>query len=157
MKKALKLVAALLLVIFAIMQFFRPDRTNPPVIESENLASSTTIPAEVAAILKRSCKDCHSNETVYPWYSNVAPASWFLADHIENAREHMNFSLWNTYKAEKKARRLEEMCEEITAGAMPLPSYLWLHRDAVLTADDKKILCDWSAAEKVKIEWQDLD
>ncbi len=154
MKKALKLVAGLLFVVFAIIQFFRPDRANPPVIEAEDIRASIAIPAEVDSILKRSCKDCHSNETVYPWYSNVAPVSWFLSDHIANGREHMNFSIWNTYKTEKKVRRLEEMCEEITAGAMPLPSYLWLHRDAVLTDDDKKILCDWSAAEKARIEGQ---
>lgn len=152
--KSFKVALILLVVIFAVLQFFRPDRTNPAVVEAENIRATMAIPAEVDAILKRSCKDCHSNETVYPWYSNVSPASWFLVGHITEAREHMNFSLWNTYSSSKQARRLEEICEEITAGAMPLPSYLWIHRDAVLTADDKQILCTWTAAEKARIEGQ---
>lgn len=155
--KSLKAALVLLAVTFAVLQFFRPDRTNPAVVEAEDITAAMAVPVEVDAILQRSCKDCHSNETVYPWYSNISPVSWFLVDHIGEAREHMNFSLWNTYSSSKQARRLEEICEEISAGAMPLPSYLWIHRDAVLTADDKQILCTWTAAEKARIEGQNSD
>lgn len=150
--KGFKVALIMFAAIFAVLQFFRPDRTNPTVVEAENITAAMAIPAEVDAILSRSCKDCHSHETEYPWYSNVSPASWFLVGHITEARKHMNFSVWNTYSSSKQARRLEEICEEITAGAMPLPSYLWLHRDAVLSEADKQILCEWSSAEKARIE-----
>jgi hypothetical protein len=102
--------------------------------------------------LKRSCNDCHSNETVYPWYSNISPFSWLLAEHIEEGRRELNFSVWTTYSAKKKRRKLDEVCEQITSGEMPHNQYLWIHRDAVLSQEDKKILCDWAETEKAKIE-----
>lgn len=143
MKKLLKITAILIVLTFAVLQFFRPDHTNPPIV----MADSLQAPADVHAVLSRSCNDCHSNNTVYPWYSNVSPFSWFLADHIEHGRSELNFSIWNTYSPDKKLRKLEEICEQVESGFMPLPSYLWIHRDAALNEDEAKMLCDWTAAE----------
>lgn len=150
-KKILKIIAVLIFVGFIVIQFFRPDFSNPPIIEAETLEASTAIPENVSAILNRSCKDCHSNETVYPLYSNVAPVSWWLAEHIGDAQREMNFSVWNTYETRRKERKLEEICEQIQAKAMPLPSYLWAHWDAQLSDEDIKILCEWAEREKAKI------
>jgi len=152
MKKALKIAAAVIFIGFIIAQFFRPDRTNPSIVQAETLQSSANIPADVQNVLSRSCNDCHSNNTVYPWYSNVSPFSWFLADHIENGRAEMNLSIWNTYSASKKSKKLEEICDEVKSGAMPMPSYLWLHRDAALTESDVKLLCSWALDEKAAID-----
>jgi hypothetical protein len=151
MKKILKFIAVVLFVAFVAIQFYRPDWANPPIIQAETLEASAAIPEEVAPILTRSCNDCHSNKTVYPWYSNVSPFSWLLADHINEGRRELNFSIWNTYTAKKKRHKYDEICEQVTSGEMPHNQYLWLHREAQLSAEDKKLLCDWAETEKSKI------
>jgi len=150
-KKILKRIAILSVVVFIAMQLYRPDRTNPPIVQAETLEATTQVPENVAAILKRSCNDCHSHQTVYPWYSNVAPFSWGLAFHIDEGQLELNYSIWNTYSAKKKQRKFDEMCEQVTSGAMPHNQYLWLHSEARLSEADKKILCDWAEIEKAKI------
>lgn len=152
MKKFLKIMVIMAVTAFVVLQFFRPDRRNPPIVEAETLDAAMAVPADVQAVLSRSCNDCHSHKTVYPWYSNVSPFSWFLADHIEHARSEVNFSVWNTYDAKKKAHKLDEICEMVEAGAMPLPSYLWIHRDAVLSESDAGTLCYWAKQEKRQLE-----
>ena len=154
MKKPLKVIALVLAVAFIAVQFYRPDRTNPPVMESETLEAATQIPENVQAILKRSCNDCHSNQTNYPWYSNVSPFSWLLVNHINDGRRHLNLSVWATYDAKKKHRKLEEICEQVKMGEMPLNQYLWIHRDANLSDADRTLLCDWAQTEKNKISEQ---
>lgn len=152
MKKALKIIAVVLFVAFAVLQFFRPDFTNPPVTQAETLQATTQIPENVQAIMKRSCNDCHTNETVYPWYSKIQPSASFLKGHIDDGRRHLNFSVWNTYDSRKKRKKLEEVCEMVNAKTMPLPSYLWIHRSAALSDEETKILCDWATAEKTRLE-----
>ena len=152
MKKALKIIVIVLFAGFIVIQFFRPDFTNPPVVQAETLEATTQVPENVRAILKRSCNDCHTNETVYPWYSKIQPSAWFLKDHIDHGREHLNFSVWNTYEMRKKRHKLEEVCEQVNAKFMPLPSYLWVHRSAALSDEEGKILCDWATAEKTRLE-----
>ncbi len=151
-KKIVKIVVILLAVAFVIIQFIRPDRTNPAEDPSQTLEASTQIPDDVRMILSRSCADCHSNRTAYPWYSNVAPVSWFLNDHINEGRRELNISVWNTYEPKKKARKLGEICEQVEKGEMPLPSYLWIHWDARMQPGDAKRLCEWAEGEKDKIE-----
>lgn len=151
MKKALKIVIVVLVVAFVAIQFYRPDRTTAPIVQAETLEASTQVPENVAATLKRSCNDCHSNQTVYPWYAEIAPASWLLANHIDEGRREVNFSVWNTYSAKKKIRKLDEICQQITDGEMPHYQYLWIHGNAKLSDDDKKMLCDWARTETAKI------
>jgi hypothetical protein len=144
MKKIVKIVVIVLAIAFVIAQFIRPSFTNPPVNAAETLGASVTVPDNVEAILKRSCNDCHSNTTSYPWYSQISPVSWFLNNHIEEGRGELNWSVWNTYPAKKKDRKLDEVCEQVKTGEMPLPSYLWIHRDAALSEADANTLCDWA-------------
>jgi len=151
MRKILKIIAVVLFITFVAVQFYRPSQINPPIVAAETLEATTEIPETVAAILKRSCSDCHSNETVYPWYSNISPFSWLLAEHIEEGRRELNVSVWNTYSAKKKRHKLDEVCEQVTSDAMPHNQYLWIHREALLSQEDKKVLCDWAEAEKAKI------
>ncbi len=139
MKKIILYVAASLAVIFVVIQFVPVEgRENPPV------ESDIDAPAEVAAILRRSCYDCHSHETRWPWYSRVAPASWLVARDTVEAREHLNFSIWNQYNAEKKAHKLEEIWEEVESGEMPLWFYVPLHPESKLSEGDLAVLKDWS-------------
>lgn len=152
MKKALKIFAIILVVAFIAVQFYRPDFTNPPVTEAETLESTTTVPENVHAILKRSCYDCHSNGTAYPWYSKIQPSASFLKFHIDDGRRHLNFSVWNTYDLKKKRHKLEEICEQLEGKHMPLPSYLWIHWDAKLSDDQRKTVCDWATAERARLQ-----
>jgi hypothetical protein len=151
LRKILKITAIILVLGFIGIQFIRPDFTNPPIVASETLGASAAVPADVQLVLSRSCNDCHSNQTTYPWYSKVTPFNWFLADHIDAGRQELNFSTWNTYGVEKKVRKLEEICEVIERAEMPLPSYLWIHGDATLSESDSKLLCDWTKAESQRI------
>lgn len=151
LKKIIKIAALFIVLAFLALQFIRPDFSNPPVVEAETLLASTDVPNEVQHVLLRSCSDCHSNKTRYPWYSNVSPFNWLLSDHIEAARHELNFSVWNTYTQEKKIHKLEEICEQVEQASMPLPSYLWIHRDAVLAEGDAGLLCSWAKAEAARI------
>ncbi len=151
MKKTLKIIIVVLFVAFVAIQFYRPDRTAPPIVEAETLEASTQVPENVRQILTRSCNDCHTNTTNYPWYSQIAPASLFLANHIAEGRGNLNFSTWNNYETNRKRRKLDQICDQVTEKAMPLPSYLWIHRDANLTDEDIKILCDWADKEKARL------
>lgn len=151
-KKILKILAIVIVVALVVIQFFRIDKTNPPIAEGNKIEAALAVPADVHLILGRSCNDCHSNNTIYPWYSNIQPVAWFLKDHIDHGRRELNLSEFSTYSAKKKKRKLEEICEMVESAAMPLPSYLWIHRDAGLSESEKKALCDWSKAEAEKIQ-----
>lgn len=146
MKKALKIAALTLGIAFVAIQFFQIDKTNAEIVQAETLESLVNVPPDIKIILGKACNDCHTNNTRYPWYSYVQPSGWFLKDHVEHGKEHFNMSKFATYDARKREKKLEEICEEVEAGKMPLPSYTWIHRDAVLTENEKKALCDWTVS-----------
>ena len=150
-KKIIKIVLVVLALALIIGQFIRPSHVNPPIVQAETLQASTTVPPEVDTILKRSCGDCHSSETSYPWYSQITPVNWFLNDHIQDGRRELNMSVWNTYPNKKKARKLDELCDQVLKGEMPLPSYLWIHWDAALKPGEADLLCNWAKSEKAKL------
>src|ERR1044071_9091520 len=110
-RKILKWTAVVLAALFGALQFVRPARTNPPVDESRTIAAHLSVTPEVAAILDRSCNDCHSNVTRWPWYSNVAPVSWFVVDHVNVGRSEMNFSDWAQYPTRQQGGLLKEICK----------------------------------------------
>lgn len=129
-----------LLVVFVLIQFLRIDKTNPPVQPDADFITRTHAVAGIAHVLKTSCYDCHSNETAYPWYTNVAPVSWWLKNHISEARQHLNFSEWGTYSSRKADHKLKECVDMTLEGEMPLSSYTWMHRDALLSEEQKQAL-----------------
>lgn len=128
--------------VLGAMQLVPVDRANPP--EDGPLQ----VPAPVAQILERSCDDCHSNRTQWPWYGYVAPASWLLKKDINEGREHLNFSTWRRYDAKKQAKLLKETWKEVEEGEMPLDIYLIMHRDAVLSDADKTVLREWTESAR---------
>jgi hypothetical protein len=152
LKKVVFAIVALLLLAFIAIQFVPVDRSNPPV------TAPLEADEEVIAMLRESCFDCHSNETVWPWYSNVAPMSWLVARDVAEAREHFNFSEWGDYSAGDKAHLAEEAVEEVEEGKMPLPNYLRLHPKAKLTPDDFALLEAWAQeVEAAEHAGRDLD
>jgi hypothetical protein len=143
----LKRIVLGFVIVLAGIQFFRPDRNNPLVDPARSVDATATVPVAVAAVLKRSCYDCHSSETRWPWYSAIVPMGWGVADHVKEGRSHLNFSEWGVYPPKKRVGILEKICDEVREGQMPLKQYLWLHRDARLSEADWKSVCDWSTDE----------
>jgi hypothetical protein len=146
--KILKWAILVVAILFVISQFIRPAMTNPPVDETRTLSARLTVPQDVTNILERSCQDCHSNKTVWPWYSQVAPVSWLLVSDVNEGRRHLNFSDWASYDTTRAPRKLDQMCEQVDHGDMPLWFYLPLHPKSKLTDADKKTLCDWTKSAR---------
>lgn len=140
MKK--KIVIGLLVLLVAI-QLIRVDKTNPPVDVKQDFITITKPPVEIAALLKTACYDCHSNETKYPWYFDVAPVSWWAKGHVNDGRKHLNFSVWGTYKTERQVHKLDEMYGEVEETEMPLSSYALVHAEAKLTPEQKTAMVNW--------------
>lgn len=132
-----------LIFIVVMIQFFRIDKKNPEVNIENDFVAIHNPPEEVSRVLKVACYDCHSNTTEYPWYSNVAPLSWWLKDHIEEGRGELNFSEWGTYNDKRSNHKLEEIIETVEEDEMPLKEYTWTHVDAKLSIEQKKALIQW--------------
>ena len=125
-------------------QFILVNRNNPAVDSSKSIYATQPMPPDVRAAFQRSCKDCHSNETAWPWYSHVAPVSWVVARDVHRARRKMNYSEWGTYSAQQKEDRLEEICEQLTNGEMPDRKYVIFHPSARLTPQERDAACQWT-------------
>ncbi|MET0647908.1 MAG: heme-binding domain-containing protein [Pyrinomonadaceae bacterium] len=151
MRKVLKATVAFFFLLFAGAQLVRPERVNPPASAGQSLAEHARVPPEVVGVLERSCMDCHSNRTDWPWYSNVAPASWFVVDHVNDGRRHLNFSKWGEYERRRADNLLDDICKTARGGSMPLDSYTLLHRSARLAPADVKRLCDWAVEEQRRL------
>jgi hypothetical protein len=139
-----------LVILFAVAQFVGPARTNPISDPAKAITRTIAVPHDVQAILDRSCRDCHTNNTTWPWYSHVAPMSWGVIGHVNNGRGSMNLSDWPA-GPEEAGDLLDKVCKEVKKGKMPLGQYLWLHDDARLSDTDTKKLCDWSNAAASKL------
>ena len=149
--KLLKWVVIVIACLFVVVQFKRPARTNPPVDPSQTIEALTQMTPAVSAILDRSCRDCHSNRTVWPLYTNVSPVSWFIADHVNEGRRNLNLSEWGKYDKDRQAKKLQQMCDLAQDGVMPLSVYTPLHAGSKPTADDIKVLCAWTESERAHL------
>ena len=145
------ILAGLLILALVVLQFFRPEENAGVRDTSSDVMNSSHIPDTVAMILQASCYDCHSNNTIYPWYGKISPVSWYMHNHIREGREHLNFSEWTDYSKPEKIGKLDDLCEEVTSGSMPLRSYLLLHGDARLSAEQVIAICDWTESESMQI------
>lgn len=150
-RKLLKWLVIVLACGFVILQFWRPARTNPVIDPAQSVEAHLQVTPQVASILDRSCNDCHSNKTSWPWYTNVSPVSHFVVDHVDDGRRHLNFSEWGKLKSNQKEKKLHEICEEVENGAMPLTTYTPLHPGSKLSPEDVKTLCDWANGEIARI------
>jgi len=138
MSRFLKRGGIVVAVLAVAIQFLGPSPTNPPIDQTQALPTRE--------VFDRSCSDCHSNRTRWPWYSHVAPASWLVVGHVDHARSHMNVSEWAGFTPSESDHMLTNMCKLARNGRMPLSSYLLLHHDAKLSGDDVASLCSWTEA-----------
>ncbi|HRP64129.1 MAG TPA: heme-binding domain-containing protein [Phycisphaerales bacterium] len=138
LKKLIIRVLLVAAVLFIAIQFVPVDRSNPPV------TGTVDAPVPVMHVLRTSCFDCHSNETHWPWYSYVAPVSWLVARDVREGREELNFSHWDRYDPQKRAKIAEESYEEVAEGKMPMWIYTAIHRDARVTDEELALLREWA-------------
>ncbi len=139
----MKKILIVLFVAFIIIQFFPIDKTNPPTNEGMDFLKIKKTPEPIAKIIRNSCYDCHSNETKYPFYSNIQPVAWLLKNHIDEGRKELNFSTFATYEPKRQVHKLEEAAEYVEQKKMPLESYTLGHQDAKLTDEQRRQLTDY--------------
>jgi hypothetical protein len=134
----------LVLLVLLIIQLVQPSRSNPPVDSARTIHASLSVDPAVASVFARSCNDCHSNTTVWPWYSKVAPASWLVASDVNRGRKALNFSDWKSLNPEKQKEIVPEICKEVADRDMPTEEYLLMHPRAKLTGAEVQAICGWA-------------
>ena len=139
----MKKILIVLLMVFIIIQFFPIDKTNPITNEGMDFLKIKNTPEPIAKLIRNSCYDCHSNETKYPFYSNIQPVAWLLKNHIDEGRKELNFSTFATYEPKRQAHKLEEAAENVEQKKMPLESYTLGHSDAKLSDEQRKQLVNY--------------
>ncbi len=148
----LKYVLIALLGALLVAQFIPVERTNPPIDAGRTLQAHAQLNPQVSAVLDRSCADCHSHRTVWPWWSRVAPASWLVSSDVSDGRRELNLSDWQRYDVNNAARKLEKICEEVQGGDMPLWFYTPLHPGTRVSATDRQAVCAWTKAELARLK-----
>ncbi len=139
----LKYVLLGIFLIVLLMQVIGIDQTEPRHLAADDILVAEAAPIAVVNIMHSACYDCHSYETKYPWYSSVAPISWWTKNHVNEARENLNFSDWTHFSLKRQHKKLYECIEEVKESEMPLASYTYIHKDAKLTQDQRQILINW--------------
>ncbi|PBQ30786.1 cytochrome C [Sphingobacteriaceae bacterium] len=142
-KVTIKKILIALLLLLVIAQFFRIDKSNKLTPPEKDVLVITKPGAEISSILKESCYDCHSNEVTYPWYTNIAPVSWWIKHHVNEGTHHLNFSEWGNYSSRKADHKLEECVEMVEEDEMPMGSYTLMHGKATLTKQQRELLVKW--------------
>ena len=142
--KYLKKLFWLVLIVFVVVQFFRPEKNISLDAEAHHISQKFSVPEDVRQILSTSCYDCHSNNTRYPWYYSVQPVAWWLRNHVTEAKQHLNFDEFASYRLRKQYHEFEEIIEMIDENEMPLPSYTLIHRNAALSQEQKERIIAWS-------------
>jgi hypothetical protein len=144
MKKVLKALLLIVVVFLVVIQFFRPEKNQAAGVATNDITLHYGVAPEVQKVLTKSCYDCHSDRTAYPWYNNIQPFAWYLANHVKEGKRELNFSEFSSYKPKKAAHKLDELIAEVGEHEMPLSSYTLIHRDAALTDQEVKLISDWA-------------
>ena len=139
MKTSKKIVIGLFIILVGI-QFIRPDSNNDNRVMVTDFVKTYEVPAQISSILRRTCYDCHSNNTEYPWYASIQPMGWLLNKHIKEGKKKLNFSEFGTYSERKQVSKLKSMKNQIEKNKMPLPSYSMVHKKALLTSEEKNLI-----------------
>jgi hypothetical protein len=133
-----------LLIALIVIQFFHPGKNQTGGNQPRNIASVYALPANVKTILDKACADCHSNNTVYPWYSKIQPVDWWMAGHVDEGKRELNFDEFATYELRRQYHKLEEISKTVKEEEMPLNSYTWIHKNAILTDEEKNSMIAWA-------------
>jgi len=142
--RLLKKILIGLLVVFIIIQFIQPVRNTSGQVLPTDISKTVSVPENVHQVLQRSCYDCHSNNTNYPWYNYMQPTAWILANHIKHGKRDLNFSDFGSYSMRKQQSKLKAIADQIKDGEMPLYSYTLIHKNARLTKEQKDLIVSWA-------------
>lgn len=153
--KPLKVIGWSLLGALVVIQFIKPVKNESSGPQANAITTKHEMPVDVKTILDKACMDCHSNNTRYPWYSNIQPVAWWLADHVKDGKRHLNLDEYTSRSLRYQYHKMEETIEMIEEGEMPLPSYTWAHTDAKLTPEEKATLTRWATSimESMKAQY----
>jgi hypothetical protein len=141
-----------LLAVLVIIQFIKPEKNISATPSVNSIHNKFPANEETMQILKTACNDCHTNNTVYPWYANIQPVAWWLDSHVDDGKRHLNFDEFLTYKLKKQDHKLEELIESQEDHWMPLDSYTWIHKDAKLNETQRLALVNWAKETRLKIQ-----
>ncbi|MEO6455807.1 MAG: heme-binding domain-containing protein [Ginsengibacter sp.] len=144
-----------LFIVFVVIQFIRPAKNNSGQVLRTDITKAVNVPDTVLNVLKNSCYDCHSNNTRYPWYVNIEPVGWIMAKHIKDGKEDLNFSEFSNYSKRKQANKLRAIETSIKEGSMPISSYTFMHTNANLSEENKKLVIDWALHVKDSMDVKD--
>lgn len=150
--KIFKIILLILMVVFVGIQFIPTKRNQSTDVPITDFTVVNTVPQNVSNILKTSCYDCHSTNTYYPWYNKLQPVAWFLESHISEGKAELNFSEWDTYSDRRKRSKLKSIISQIEDDKMPLTSYTLIHKDAVISKEQKTEIIDWITKIQAKNE-----
>lgn len=140
-----------LLVVVLLMQVMQPPKNQSETLSENDISKTYALPAGVHETLTNKCYDCHSNNTKYPWYVHIQPIGWWMASHIKQGKDELNFSEFKTYDAKRANHKLEEISEQIAEGHMPIESYLWLHPEGKVTPAELIAINTWVASLGIKV------
>ena len=132
-----------LVMLFLIMQLLQPTRNIAEGPFENDISKVYALPVDVQNVFTQKCYDCHSNNTKYPWYIHIQPIGWWMASHIKEAKDEINFSEFKTYNEKRASHKLEEVMEDMEDGSMPISSYVWLHSEAKVTPEEAKAINKW--------------
>jgi hypothetical protein len=140
----LKKILLFILIVLVIIQFIHPKPNKSKGDQPNAIGKVYTVPEDVKPILARACNDCHTNNTRYPWYSNIQPVDWWLDNHIREGKSKVNYDEYTNRPLRYQYKKMEETIELVKDGKMPLNSYTWIHKDAILTAEEKEKVINWA-------------
>jgi len=139
-----KKILFVLLIILIVIQFFHPARNKAEGEQPNNVSKLYPVSSEVKNILDKACMDCHSNNTAYPWYSKIQPVDWWMTHHVNEGKRELNFDEFATYNLRRQYHKLEEVMKQVKDNEMPISSYTWIHKDAILTTAEQNGLINWA-------------
>ncbi|UAM97375.1 heme-binding domain-containing protein [Polaribacter litorisediminis] len=148
----LKKIGIVIIVALLTAQFFGPEKNDGELDTVNAFIAETNPPKDVLKILNTTCFDCHSSKTNYPWYNNITPVNYWLDEHVQDGKKHLNFSEWSSYSLKKKEHKMDELHEEVAEKEMPLDSYTWTHEDANLTQEQIDAVVTWG--KKVQADYK---
>ena len=139
-----KKIVFVLLIILIVIQFFHPARNKAEGEQPNNVSKLYPVSSDVKNILDKACMDCHSNNTAYPWYSKIQPVDWWMTHHVNEGKRELNFDEFATYNLRRQYHKLEEVMKQVKDNVMPISSYTWIHKDAILTTAEQNGLINWA-------------
>ncbi|MBI1342997.1 MAG: cytochrome C [Terrimonas sp.] len=151
----IKKILLFLLAALVVIQFFHPKKNIEEGLSANDITTKYKMPEDIKTIMDKACNDCHSNNTRYPWYNNIQPVAWWLDNHIREGKQHLNFSEYTNKRPRFQYHKMEDIIEQVKKGEMPLDSYTWIHKDAILTQEEKTKIIDWANAvmDQMKTEY----